>query len=438
MNRKLLSYFLSLGLIMFFAGFAHGYPFKAALNSVQVVPANFSTGRGSCKINADSGIPFSMNFDVNCEFSGLSGLLTSVDVRYAPPGENGNTYCFLEDVRVTYPLPYNGTGSVHFSCWRDMIELPISEAKNIYVVLQTSAFPEGEVRGQLKTLWLDGDVDGEGRMEVSVFRPGDGYSYTYCSMNGTTINKNLDWDPKTDTEPFLADFDGDGIADWSFVRTITHNGIPGMMFTAYRQSRDNQMVYINWGRSTFGDIPAYGDYNGDGKIDLAVFRSTTGEFHISGIASQRWGMEGDKPCPGDYDGDGKTDLCVVRPENGQLVWYIRLGEQYRRIAWGLPTDEIYPTYPVNFDDDYANDLLVSRVENGQRFFYVLKSSYGEFSSWFVLPWGLATDKAKIGDYDGDGRTDFASIREVNNQLVWYINQGANGTHIVYWGLSGDK
>ncbi|MDX6694596.1 MAG: hypothetical protein QOF02_2199 [Blastocatellia bacterium] len=67
-----------------------------------------------------------------------------------------------------------------------------------------------------------------------------------------------------------------------------------------------------------------GDYDGDRRADLAVFRPADGNWHIrkstGGTLQQNWGLSEDKPVQGDFDGDGKTGIAVWRPS--QSAWHV--------------------------------------------------------------------------------------------------------------------
>ena len=67
-----------------------------------------------------------------------------------------------------------------------------------------------------------------------------------------------------------------------------------------------------------------GDFDEDGRSDLAVYRPTTSQWLIrrstAGPVVVAFGGVGlDRPVPADYDGDGKTDIAVYRKSTGQWL-----------------------------------------------------------------------------------------------------------------------
>src|SRR5262249_51746139 len=112
-----------------------------------------------------------------------------------------------------------------------------------------------------------------------------------------------------------ADFDGDGRADLGVYRTTTAEWlIPRSGGAGF------QFIQVAFGSPFFGDRPVFGDYDGDGVTDLAVYRATTGEWFVlrsldRTVTSLAFGSPafGDTPVPGDYDGDGITDFAIYRP-----------------------------------------------------------------------------------------------------------------------------
>jgi hypothetical protein len=140
-------------------------------------------------------------------------------------------------------------------------------------------------------------------------------------------------------------FDDDGRADVAVFRTSS-----GEWFI--RRSSDGSLVTTAWGAAPLGDVPVAADYDGDGRGDIAVYRGSTGEWFVrrssTGVGLQlAWGAPalGDQPVPADYDGDGAADVGVYRQATGE--WLIRRSSDggLTIIPWGAPALGDLPVVP---------------------------------------------------------------------------------------------
>ena len=188
-----------------------------------------------------------------------------------------------------------------------------------------------------------------------------------------------------------------------------------------------------------GDIPVPRDYYGENATRLAFFRPSEGNWYIKGSGTSdwasstgniniRWGKSGDIPLPGDYTGDGRIDLTVFRPSDG--IWLVR-GRTFDE-RWGQISDNKEVVFGTKLDRpvprDYFNEgklrMAVWQPSNGT---WQIKG--GDFKDWdkstgnVVIKCGETGDIPVPGDYIGDGIVRLAVFRPSDG--TWYIK--GNGT-----------
>jgi hypothetical protein len=193
-----------------------------------------------------------------------------------------------------------------------------------------------------------------------------------------------------------------------------------------------------------GRVPL--DFNGDGKTDFAITRDSAGQrtWYVlfngtTNFGAPLWGIDTDRNVPSDYDGDGKTDVAIWR-EGPQSTFYIlRSSDGTVQIDnFGQTGDR--PGVVRDYDGDGKADVAVYREgasAGAQSFFYYRGSLNNPGGNITFIPWGTNGDVPTSGDFDGDGKGDFAIRRNVSGNGVFYIAKSGGGTDIVYFGLSTD-
>jgi len=428
MSKNLKRIFMMIGFIISTAAVSQAQQvFVANLSGAQEVPAVATSGKGVCQVVLNAA---QTQITVNCRYSGLSSAANAAHIHGSAP------------VGATAPVLFNfgtvsGTSGTITPAPIAVTPQQVTDlrANKMYANIHTANNPNGEIRGQIHIAnAIFDDYDGDGRTDPTVFRPTDGVWYSILSLNGAFKYQN--WGLGTDITAQNADFDGDGISDYAAIRV---NQQTGALTTYILQSESNSMRVEVFGNAAFGDQIGTGDFDGDGKFDVGVFRNGQWIYIESSTGAVRyfnWGTSGDGPVQGDFDADGKSDFAVVRSVSGQLVWYIRQSSdgQVKILPFGVSTDTVLNR--SDFDGDGKSDMTVRRTVNGYHYYYTLRSIDGQGT---LTQWGIANDSLRFGDYDGDGKTDLGAIRTENGNYVWYILQSSNNQQRnYYWGKTGDR
>ncbi|RPI78017.1 MAG: VCBS repeat-containing protein [Desulfobacteraceae bacterium] len=201
-----------------------------------------------------------------------------------------------------------------------------------------------------------------------------------------------------------------------------------------------------------------GDFNGDGYGDLAVFRNESNCWSVNvylgngygGFGGvQRWATqqggywEGQKWHTGDFNNDGKTDFAKFWDDNGRWTADVHLstGSAFIMQRWATQQGVMGQKWFIgDFNGDGKTDF--ARYYSGKKplfpysyyaYIYVHLSTGNSFQmqQWLgwggYKPWPGIFQTLVTGDFDGNGRTDIAGFTQINGNWTADVYVSTGGS-----------
>ncbi len=282
---------------------------------------------------------------------------------------------------------------------------------------------------------LFADFDGDGRTDLFSYD----FAFTDAKLYLSAINSigDVSFQKKCTTplggtsfRGFLTgDFNGDGKMDLARISSVS-----GKYKYEFFLFNGSQFVNSSKSFTTTGQTGIVGDFNGDGKMEILV-KETKQVFDANGTAPiatggiDSWGTSylycfANNRYLCDFNGNGKTDILVM---NGTSCWVYELsGDTFVKLTAFNSTDLKNTQFPYlgDFNGDGKTDILVQN--NNLTISTILFSTGAGFEKKTIPSISTGGAKVYVGNYNQDAQSDilFLSAESTRIRLTTGFFNGA--------------